>query len=787
VNPLSPFTYSRRHKTWALALAGLLALAAAAVYLVIGLLYETYITPLYVTNRYLVRFSLAQPDSEAVLDPAAAEAIRSNPDVERTFPQRNLELWVPNLGVTVSPFRLIGLREQDTDAVLDLCGAKLAEGRLPDPGTNEAALSEEIAAALGLDIGGTMEWSKDEMAYASIAGPLEVVGLLSSEIRLGIVSYEYLAGAEPYSTLTRDGLLVVPRPGRAGAVDDFLRQEAGELHLAPWTDSLFREKAGRDQRAMVAIGIPLILLVTAAITLVVGSVNRITFLRRLPEFGTLLAVGRGRGWLARRLTAETALLALAGTGLGILAAGGVMAGLNAAWFEPNGFGFPPFQTVELLTVVPLPLAVVGFTLYSTLRAIGKLDPVAVVERGELSMEQERIGGDGASSPPRPLAPAVFYRRHKSQALALIGATALMIMGTALFVFIAEIFDDARQPMLHHLRQMSLVSPGAGPMDDAVERGLRALSSTERIVPAYVFSALGIDIPPVTPNYPGETYAVSAEDLAYLVELFGLELAEGRLPRAGSNELAVPWTFARNRNLRLGDAVGDAGNPLYPDAPDLPSALTISGIFKPAVAYAEENWLSFASLEFVEAQREEWTAPLSLIAVPRAGRKAALDAYLERELDGGNLRVLTYGNQTAEFRKQERELVMILGLLEGMIAAVAALTLAGLNYIFFLGRRTEFGVLRALGLGRRRLIGRGALEGLATAGAAWLAAVLVFAVLVAGIQAWVDTPAGIQLNFFNPTPWLFTLPVPAAVTAAAAAALAGMLSRLDPVAIIERRD
>ncbi len=786
MNPLSPFLYSRRHKAWALALTGLLALASAAVYLFIGLLYETYITPLYVTNRYLSRFSLVQPDTEPGLEPAAMEAIRSNPDVERTFPQRNVELWVPNLGVTVSPFRLIGLREEDRSAVLELCDVELTAGRLPAPGTNEAALSREIAAALGLDIGGTMEWSKDEMAYVSIAGPLEVVGLLEGEVRLGILSYEYLAGAEPYRGLTREGLLVVPQPGRAGAVDDFLRQKADELHLSPVTDSLFREKAGRDQRAMIVIGIPLILLVTAAITLVIGSINRITFLRRLPEFGTLLAVGRGKAWLARRLTAESAMLALAGTGLGILAAAGVMAGLNTAWFEPNGFGFQPFQTVELLTVVPLPMAVIGFTLFSTLRALGKLDPVAVVERGELSMEEERIGGDGAGSPPRPLTPAVFYRRHKSQALALIGATALMIMGTALFVFIAEIFDDARQPMLHHLQRMSLVSPGTGPMEDAVERDLRTLPSTERIVPAYVFSSLGIDIPPVTPNYPGETYAVSAEDLAYLVKLFGLELAEGRLPRAGSNELAIPWTFARNRNLQLGDVVGDAGNPLFPDAPDLPSALIVSGIFQPADSYANENWLSFASLEFVEAHREDWTAPLSLILVPRVGQKETLDAYLERELGGGSLRVLTYGNQTAEFRQQARELVMILGVLEGMIAAVAALTLAGLNYIFFLGRRIEFGVLYALGLGRRRLIWRGVYEALVTAGAAWLAAVLVFAGIVGGIQAWVYTPAGIQLNFFNPTPWLFTLPVPAAVTVAVTAALAWMLSRLDPVAIIERR-
>lgn len=47
-------------------------------------------------------------------------------------------------------------------------------------------------------------------------------------------------------------------------------------------------------------------------------------------------------------------------------------------------------------------------------------------------------------------------------------------------------------------------------------------------------------------------------------------------------------------------------------------------------------------------------------------------------------------------------------------------------------------------------------------------------------------AGLRLNFLNPAPWLFTLPVPAAVFAVGAGTMAWLFSRLDPVAIIERR-
>ena len=54
------------------------------------------------------------------------------------------------------------------------------------------------------------------------------------------------------------------------------------------------------------------------------------------------------------------------------------------------------------------------------------------------------------------------------------------------------------------------------------------------------------------------------------------------------------------------------------------------------------------------------------------------------------------------------------------------------------------------------------------------------------QSAVYGPLGLGIDFFNPTPWLFTLPIPIAVVAASAGTIAWMLSKLDPVAVIERR-
>jgi len=55
-----------------------------------------------------------------------------------------------------------------------------------------------------------------------------------------------------------------------------------------------------------------------------------------------------------------------------------------------------------------------------------------------------------------------------------------------------------------------------------------------------------------------------------------------------------------------------------------------------------------------------------------------------------------------------------------------------------------------------------------------------------VQIGFYVPIGLTLDLFNPTPWLFTLPMPLTIVAVGAGLVAWMLSRLDPVSVIERR-
>jgi ABC-type lipoprotein release transport system permease subunit len=316
--------------------------------------------------------------------------------------------------------------------------------------------------------------------------------------------------------------------------------------------------------------------------------------------------------------------------------------------------------------------------------------------------------------------------------------------------------------------------------------IRAHPAVERTIPMHLLAPVEMSVPLLLYGYPVETFAVTAEDMAYLVDLYGLQLAEGRLPRPNTNEIVIPWAAAQNRDIQVGNVIGDQANPIYPGAPTLPSELVVSGIFGPAANPADETWFSFISQEFVDSYRSDWRMELSLIIVPKTGQKEALDAWLEDEIAGERRTVRTFGKQQAWFEETINMVLFSFSLLEGIIALVAALALAGLNYIFVAQRQAEMGVLNALGFGRLQLVWRTVRETFFTTSAAWVVGVIGCAAILLGLQHALYAPIGLTLNFFNPTPWLYTLPVPVAVLVVSAGAVVWALSKLDPVAIIERR-
>ncbi|MBN2391824.1 MAG: ABC transporter permease, partial [Anaerolineae bacterium] len=608
--------------------------------------------------------------------------------------------------------------------------------------------------------------------------------------RLGILSAEYMRNHEIYSIFPV-GFLVAASLGHEAEVDAFLRNEIQSPQTLIQTLQTLNAEMASEYRKTYVLIVPVIAIIAVAVALVIGAINHIAFARRLPEFGVLHAAGYSRRWLTRHLTIETALLAAPGWAMGVLLSWGALYALKLVVFAPRGHALAVITVTPALLVLAVPLAVIGFARAGFSRLLAQMDAVTIIERGELGPETQPHPTATASS-PKPLAAITFYRRHKGRAAMLTSAMSLMIIAVALVIFIFSAADDARHARLSDLKKMSVLRTRLGSsMDMGIITQVRTHPTVERVIPCTEMTIMHITIPPFE-QANINVYGVYAEDMTYLVALNNLELKEGHLPRPNTNELVIPEVVAQNRNLHVGDVIGNREHPAYPGAMTLPADFVISGIFAKSETPEDENWLAFVSLEFLQSHEAFHFAEFlnQFLVVPKTGQKAAMDDWLETELaevsEMGEMGVATYRKSLIAARQGTRTTLLTMALIEGVVSAVAALALAVLNIISIAQRQVEFGLLHALGRARPWLVWRTVRETAFTTGVAWAISALVCLSGLVYLQFRVFTPLGLRFNLFSLMPWLFTLPIPVAVLMATAGTVSRTLSKLDPVTVIERR-
>ncbi|NIV38857.1 MAG: hypothetical protein GWN58_58405 [Anaerolineae bacterium] len=795
MNPLSTWTFYRRHKGHAALLLGLSIVVTIGLYSLVALAWGVLVDPARLAYMAYSEFSMVTPwSSEEGPGPTVHARLQSNPDIARVIPSILIRTELPGMMPGQGfQFDLLGLMEEDLIFLLDRFAATVKDGRLPQPGAAEIVLSEDVANMLGVRVGDSYVATSLEF-YAGMDAPpnpttFQVVGILDSNVELALVSLEFLDQRDQYRQFP-DRYLVIAREDRGAAVETFLRGEILSRETAVMTHQMLGERILNEALPGLLMLLPLVLIVATAFSAVIVVVNQLANARRMPEFGILHATGRSKGWLIRRLTRETTTLALLGWLVGIGLAWLLLTLLKEAVLAPRGHDLGYVAWMPPLFALPVPALIAGLTFLAVRRTLTRLDPVAIVERRELSQEGEQARRiEAPSSASNPLAPATFYRRHKRRAILLIGGMSLMIMAVVLLIFALAVNADAQEPFLGYLSRVSIVrSPGVvQSLDPTVVAQVRAHPAVERVIPvAPRNSMLQAYIPPFTSG-EASPFGVYATDMASLVELYGLELKEGHLPRPGSNEMVIPETLAQNRDLKVGDLVGDPEQPAYPGATSLPVQFVISGIFAQPKSPDDGIGWGFVSLEFLEEDGSLLLPDvLPRIVVPKAGQKTALDDWLENELAGVDASVLTHRQQVASVQEKARQDMLGMALLEVVIGIVAALGLAVLNFVYISQRQSEFGVLHALGYGRLRLVGRVLGETAFVTGIAWGATALLCLIGMLCLRYLLFAPQGLTFNLLNFTPWLYTLPIPIAVLAVTTGTTAWTLSRLDPMSIIERR-
>ena len=323
-------------------------------------------------GQTLAAFQAPQADLDRLVS-----ASRRLPGVD--FVQReafaNLDI---NLLAGNAQFDLYGLTPGGMRQLLALYGDRVVSGRLPRPQANEVALSQEIALARNVGIGGQVGNQIDELD--NVPDAFTVVGIVRGPTRIGLISYDYLT--QHYLFERRyEGLIVAPHAGRETQVHQQLAALVAGKPFRIFDWPYIKGKIDSLIANLDTINRFLIVLVTIVLSLVVGLLNNLFFRQRMNEFGLLAAIGYGRVALLGRVAAESLGVTIAAWTLGLGLGLGVLSWFNQAFMVPHGLLMNVFDWPLLLEhTLPIPVMVFLFGLGTVGWQLLRLDPITIIER-----------------------------------------------------------------------------------------------------------------------------------------------------------------------------------------------------------------------------------------------------------------------------------------------------------------------------------------------------------------------------------------------------------------------
>ncbi|HVR87895.1 MAG TPA: ABC transporter permease [Planctomycetota bacterium] len=375
MDPLSPWTYGRRNVRKVLPALIILTFVVMLVFVILSTLGGLRESMLVYTGEFDA-WTLVFPKKDTRLPKALLEEIAVHPAVERMIDSRNCFVRVKTL-IGPMPFNLRAGRREENRFLLERVNARLRNGKMPEPGTNEVAIHENIMKANGWSIGREFGVDVDEEDW--MLGRFKVVGILEGPVPVGVCSFEYLNSPLQYAFSAKlwEREIIVARRGRTAELNAFLRtlKDVKVYDKARAVDDVTE---GFDRIILVFRFISILLIIV--VSFVVGLINNIFFAQRIDEFAVLMAIGHTQRRVFRMVSGETAGLMGVSWMLGLGLGAGVYATFCTLVMAPRGIPLPLWQPGPLLISLILPVVAQAFAVVTVLGKLRRLDPVTIIER-----------------------------------------------------------------------------------------------------------------------------------------------------------------------------------------------------------------------------------------------------------------------------------------------------------------------------------------------------------------------------------------------------------------------
>lgn len=275
----------------------------------------------------------------------------------------------------------------------------------------------------------------------------------------------------------------------------------------------------------------------------------------------------------------------------------------------------------------------------------------------------------------------------------------------------------------------------------------------------------------------KVFTVKEKDRKLLLDAMHLSLVEGRLPRAGTNEILLHKAVVINKGLKIGDHIGSK---------ILPNEV-LQGDYVLVGVIDGKSIISFASLEYWMKENNVIDDDFStgMIFFSQDKEALSLDFLKLEDLQGIEFRTLE--SVTAQIDEELKGIQLILSLIDLMLILIITLCIGFLSFIYISQRRKEFGILNAMGFSPQTILSRVFREIMFLNVFAFLGGILLSIGIGFVLNLTIFNPLGLPLLLMQ---WSYLFKVSFITCSVIIFSLLPvwkMLRDLDPVSIIEGTD
>lgn len=288
---------------------------------------------------------------------------------------------------------------------------------------------------------------------------------------------------------------------------------------------------------------------------------------------------------------------------------------------------------------------------------------------------------------KPLSAIKYYQNNVKKFITILSAIILSV--ALLYTVQMFVTSSARinyRTYVEPQKYYSSIAAKSKVLDSyIIDRVLSRGQLYEKVIP-WVFNYTNFEST-IEGSIGCKVLTVKHEDMKLLMSKMNLALKKGRLPEPGTNEIILHSLVADSKGLQVGDRIGSS----VQKNEVLQGEKVIVGLLE------GESIVSFDSLEYWMEQnnvrKDDYS--LGMIILPGKDMAFEIEKFLS-SLDTEGLEVRTLSSVTQQYKKDMEGVNSILSLIGIIVIIIVAICTSFISYIYFLFRRSGFGILSAIG-------------------------------------------------------------------------------------------